>query len=130
METRVLDVELTKQELIERSKKQAELVKEIEDLEAQKSENNKRIGDKIKLVTKDLQEMAREVRAGKKWVEVEIARTKDMTRCVEETVRIDTGEVIGTRALTPAEMQLDLVQGGASVRISADTAKKAGSKKN
>lgn len=100
------------------------MVKNIEDVESEKGETTKRLGQKIKDLTKELQLVAEEVRAGQKWVEVEVARTKDIKRGVEETVRVDTGEVIETRRLSPAEMQLDMI-GGTSVTVSVDSVKKA-----
>ena len=124
METRTLSVQLTKQEIIERSNQQAELVKKIEDKDSEKSEVTKRLTSSIKELTRELQLIAQEVRAGQRWAEVEVARQKDIKRGVEETIRTDTGEIIETRALTPAEMQLDLIGGasvsGKSVVISAD----------
>jgi hypothetical protein len=116
METRTLDVTLTEQEMIERSKKQADLVRKIEEKEAEKKSLAKEMGEEISKLTVHLQEVAREVRAGKKWVEVEVKREKDMARAVEETTRLDTGEVIETRNLTPQEMQLELVKGPAPKR--------------
>ena len=113
METRTLSVQLTKQEIIERSTQQAELVKKLEDKEAEKSEVTTRLTSSIKELKRELQLVAQEVRAGQRWAEVEVARQKDIKRGVEETIRTDTGEIIETRALTPAEMQLDLI-GGAS----------------
>ena len=113
METRTLSVQLTKQEIIERSTQQAELVKKLEDKETEKSEVTTRLTSSIKELKRELQLVAQEVRAGQRWAEVEVARQKDIKRGVEETIRTDTGEIIETRALTPAEMQLDLI-GGAS----------------
>jgi len=124
VETRTLSVQLTKQEIIERSTQQAELVKKLEDKEAEKSEATTRLTSSIKELKRELQLVAQEVRAGQRWAEVEVARQKDIKRGVEETIRTDTGEIIETRALTPAEMQLDLIGGasasGKSVVISAD----------
>jgi len=124
VETRTLSVQLTKQEIIERSTQQAELVKKLEDKEAEKSEVTTRLTSSIKELKRELQLVAQEVRAGQRWAEVEVARQKDIKRGVEETIRTDTGEIIETRALTPAEMQLDLIGGasasGKSVVISAD----------
>ena len=124
METRTLSVQLSKQEIIERSNQQADLVKKIEDKDSEKSEVTKRLTSSIKELTRELQLIAQEVRAGQRWAEVEVARQKDIKRGVKETIRTDTGEIIETRALTPAEMQLDLIGGapvsGKSVVISAD----------
>ena len=120
IETRVLDVRLTEQEIIERSKAQAELIKKITDVESEKTETAKKLGDKIKVLTRQLRGVAEEVRSGVKYVEVEVSRSKDPKRGVEETIRVDTGEVISTRALSPAEMQLDLIQGKSEKKAKAN----------
>ena len=129
IETRTLDIKLTKQEILERSRSQADLVRKIEDVEAKKSEMTKTLGAKVKELTGELQAVAREVRAGVRYAEVEVTRTKDMERAVEETIRVDTGEIINTRPLTPAELQLDLISGGAKttkVTVTLDKKKKSG----
>ena len=94
---------------------------EIEEIEGKKSLMTKQLGDEIKKKEQELREVAREVNAGKKWVEVEVARNRDYGRRAEEVVRLDTGEVIETRTLTPAECQaeFDLQSGAVAATVVA-----------
>lgn len=64
--------------------------------------------EKIEGVEMTMARVAREIGERAEYRDVEITKTKDFERNVEEIVRQDTGEVVETRVLHPSERQGEL----------------------
>jgi hypothetical protein len=62
----------------------------------------------IEQLEKEIDEIAKEIRQRAELREVEVMRRKNFIDSVEETIRLDTHEVVHTRALTPDERQAEL----------------------
>lgn len=129
MLSRMLPCDLTDQELLQRGQKVAELVAKKEALEAEKKDTASEFKAKIDRLESDIASIAKEVRSKKEYREVEVSTTKDYKRKVAETVRQDTGELVEQRTLTPAELQLELVQGKADKDKDKKGEEKKGAKK-
>jgi hypothetical protein len=108
METRTLRCRLTERELLERGHRLASLHAEISSLEDARRSSASEYKSQIDLAEAQLSAIAREVRSGAQERQVEVRREKDFDRNVEEVIRLDTGEVVETRALTPQERQGEL----------------------
>lgn len=111
METIYLAEELTETELRERGQKLAELVRKREQAVHEKAETAREYGEQIKRLDAEISEIDVIVRTKKENREVEVERRKNFLRNVEETTRLDTGEIVESRALTAAERQAQLFPG-------------------
>lgn len=109
METRILPCRLTDTELLERGAQVADLVRELEAAEDAKKEAASEAKAKIDSLDGRIGSLARELRERMSYRSVEVKREKDFGRNCEEVVRLDTGEVIETRALDPGERQVELL---------------------
>jgi len=118
VETRMLSVKLTDVELLERGHRVAELWHEIrseEDAKKQAAAESKR---KLDALEEESYQLARQISSRSENRPVEVRRDIDYGRGVEEVMRLDTGEIVETRVLTPAERQVELL----SVGIGRDAA--------
>lgn len=109
MEIRSLPCKLTETELLERGQRAAGLVDKIAIVEDARKSEAKRAKDEIDRLTGKLSDVCREVRTKTEYRDTEVKREKDYKRGVEETYRLDTGEIVETRTLTPAERQVELL---------------------
>ncbi len=98
METRILPCRLTETELLERASRMSELVRELETAEEAKKEAASAAKAQIDSLDGQLGSVAREVREKQAYA-----------RNCRELIRLDTGEVIETRALEPHERQVELL---------------------
>ncbi len=108
MRTRTLPVRLTEIELTERRDQLAELVRDRNDAKQKAKDQataNKKIVDNLEA---EKSRVAREIREKQHYMEVEIFEETYLERGIAELVRADTGEVIETRSITPAERQAKL----------------------
>ena len=108
METMTLPCQLTSTELDERRDKLVALVAKADALEDEKKMQATAIKGKIETVESEMRDLAYEIRTRKQQRPVEIKRDKDLIRGVEEIIRLDTGEVVETRHLSPHERQGEL----------------------
>jgi phosphoketolase len=107
-ETKLLPCALTQQELLERGQRAAELVNQIASEEEVRSAAGKASKEKINGFEIELRAVGYEIRTKKEMRDVEIERVKDLGRKVEEVIRLDTGEIVETRALAPHELQAEM----------------------
>lgn len=108
METRTLPVKLTEEELAQRRDKLAELVRDhtlAEQKKKDEASKHKTIVDKLE---ECMSAVAREIREKSQYIPVQVSKEVDQGEGVENTIRMDTGEVIATRQLTPQEKQVKL----------------------
>jgi hypothetical protein len=105
---RKLPVELTEAELLARAREWAEAEDELQrvaaTLAAAKAEAKARTAELSERVT----ELQRQIRTGKERRDVVCYHRTDHRRGCVETIRMDTAEVVSTRALRPEERQSKL----------------------
>jgi small-conductance mechanosensitive channel len=108
MDTRSLPVKLTETELTERRDKLAQRVRDLGQAEQEAKDVAAEHKDAIKAIEQDMRLIAREIREKAETRSVEVRKSLDLDAGVEETIRVDTGEVVETRALAPHERQAKL----------------------
>lgn len=108
MRTMTLPCALTDTEKLERAKRVAVLDHDCETLEEQRKAHNSAMKAKIDNVRSEISDLCHQLRTSEEMREVEIAYEKNWEEKTEETMRLDTGEVVSTRALTPTELQRTL----------------------
>jgi hypothetical protein len=108
METRHLPVELTEAELNQRRDILAGLVRDHTHTEVEKKEAATRHANKLKEIQKSMAITAKEIRNKAEDREVPVTRVKNFTLGVEEIRRVDTGEIVDSRALGPDEKQVPM----------------------
>ena len=104
METRILPVRLTDAELLERGQEVAKLLSEIALVEEEKKAANSGFKARVEELEGQCRDFDTQIRNEAEQREVSVSRSIDDVRGVEEVYRDDTGEVIGTRALSPSEI--------------------------
>ncbi len=72
----------------------------------------------LKAIDEKIDDLAEQVRSRRETREVEVIERKDMDIAMVETIRVDTGEVIRSRAMTLNERQIHLF--GAGMRLAND----------
>jgi hypothetical protein len=108
METQNLPCKLTDEELNSKRDQAARLVLESEVIEQQRKDEASRLKGELDTRKTAISRLATEIQERKENRPVEVRREKDTVRGVEETIRCDTGEVVGFRTLSPAERQIIL----------------------
>jgi len=108
MPTETLSCTLTPAESAARAFELAVLVRKIEDEETAAKAAAAAARDSMKELDADLRRLARVVREGKEDRQVEVRVTRNPTDATVETVRVDTGEIVRSRAMTPEERQIPL----------------------
>lgn len=108
METLSLACPLTERELLERGARLADLHHDLADLENAKKDTAAAFKARIETIESEAQGLARQIRGRAEYRDVEVKREKDFARNVEEVIRLDSGEVVATRALTPQERQEEM----------------------
>ena len=104
METKILPVRLTDLELLERGQRVAELLRQVSEIEEEKKATNSDFKARIEEREGELHDLGSQIRNKAEQREVEVMRQADEEAGIESTIRVDTGEVIGTRAMTPTEL--------------------------
>lgn len=115
MNTRMLECPLDQDQLLQRGKALSECLQMIEGIEDEKKQTNNRLKERMGKIEITARLLASEIRTRHERRAVEISTVKDWLRKCEETIRLDTGEVIDTRALTPQELQLEFDKPNAKV---------------
>lgn len=101
--TMSLECVLTDEEIAKTAREMAELEREIEQVEEAKKSEASRYSERLKGLRARSRLLARGVREGKIWRDVEVR--KEIHNLLEVTVRLDTGKTIHTRPLSAAERQ-------------------------
>ena len=108
METRSLPCVLTEPELLERGNRVADVLRDLEDLDEKRKQAAADFKGRIDVLDATARQLGKEIRTKTEYRMVEVVRETDYRRNVAEVVRSDTGEVIESRPLTPAERQMEI----------------------
>lgn len=108
METQNLPCNLTLEELDHRRDRVANLVRDHIKMEQERKDVAKDYGRRVKMLDEQVAHVAQEIRERAEYREVEVKREKDFATGWENTIRVDTGEVVSQRPLLPSEHQMDL----------------------
>lgn len=112
MELRNLPCKLTDEELNSRRDRLAQLVRELALEEQAKKDTAALHADRIKVLERDVFQVADEIRDRAEYRQVVVKREKDFEAGIEQTIRVDTHEVVDVRALGPNEKQAELFEIG------------------
>lgn len=104
--TENLKVDLTPEEILAASREMARAVDELHDLEQQRKAAVETYKARIAQATAQVQVNSVLVRNGYEFRKVEVRCTLDYDRTWVTSVRLDTGEVVESRAMTPDEKQM------------------------
>lgn len=116
---RELRCKLTPEEANTKTANMLALMEDITKLESEKKAKAKMYADLIKEKKKRRDEYASDVRTGTERRQVECEEIADYRTNRVETKRLDTGEIIDTRAMTAKERQTELKVGDAKKKPSA-----------
>ncbi len=108
MNTMTLPVILTETELILKGHELAEDLQELADIELRKKTAMNGFKEEIESIEVKVSDLARIVREGKEYREVEVKEERDEERMVMNTIRLDTGEIVKYRELQGHERNLKL----------------------
>lgn len=125
MATRMLPVQLTEADLKERGEELAAKVVQLVELKEQKKEEAKAAKERIDALEAQIVALSGVVRAKQEPRAVEVKEVPDVHRKVMEVVRLDTGKVIESRALTPLELE-DVLQQRLAFEVHEGDLNKAG----
>lgn len=128
-----LPVKLTLDETKLRSEALGKAIQEHADIEAEKDASNKRFKERLESLDLDISRLGRICREGRELRHVPVTDHKDYDRGTVETVRLDTGEVVGSRPMNEDERQAGLFdeeERGTETPEPPATPKKRRSKKN
>jgi hypothetical protein len=103
METRLLPVKLTDEEVALKSSELARDVKTRDELEESRKEENTRRKDDIELYDKSIRSNAAAVRSREELREVEVEWRANLERRMMDLFRLDTDERIEQRSMTDEE---------------------------
>jgi hypothetical protein len=104
--TENLKVDLTPEEILAASREMARAVDELHDLEQQRKAAAETYKARITQAQATVQINSVLVRNGYEFRKTEVRRTLDYDRAWVTSVRLDTGEVVESRAMTPDEKQM------------------------
>lgn len=99
---------LTPEEVAERADRAARLQHDADELAAELARETKTYKGRISRATTEQHRLLEEVRTRQGYQPVECERQPDLLGGILRTVRLDTGEIVRTRALTPEERQKKL----------------------
>lgn len=103
-----LPIKLTKDQILERASKAANLVAQRADLESEKSAKNRDYSEKFKEIRGEMSKLSKSVASGEEYqnVKCEVRRSYLEKRVI--TIRKDTFEIVDDRKMYENEMQGDL----------------------
>lgn len=105
---RRLPVKLTEEDRLARAKDAAAKSAEYRELEADKKAATRDYSDRMKTLRVEWDALSDSVRTGIEHQPVEIVERRNEERGLIETVRVDTYEVIESRAMTVTERQVEM----------------------
>ena len=106
--TMELPVKLTDEEVRLKGEKIARRLKDRENLEEERKAAAKAAKEEIGELDAEIIELRDEVRERREMRDVQVSDEKDWGRKIVRTLRLDTGEVVASRPMTPAELQQHL----------------------
>ncbi len=109
MKTERLSCKLTETEIRERGEKLADLRKQIADVEAGKKNAMENFKSQLTTLIKVADDVTEEINTKSEFRDVEVTEEKDYVKKQGLTIRLDTNEIVRTRALTPQELQRPLL---------------------
>ena len=109
METMNLKCTLLSAQLDERRDVLANQVEKLGELEEDRKDAAASYKKKIDELELEMSAVAKEIRERAEYRDVEVKREKNYSEGTEETIRLDTGEVVSTRVLEPKERQIELL---------------------
>lgn len=108
MLTEILPVKLTETEIRERGIKLAGVLQDIGKEETAKKDAASAAKSRIDLLETEATKIAFAIRAGQEDREIQVEEQKDYEAQEVRTARLDTGEIVHRRAMTPKELQRPL----------------------
>lgn len=121
--TKNLPVKLTRSELVERREELAKLVQEALDLTEKKRQATAAMNADLKKVTLRVAEISKAISTGLEERDVACEEHELFEINTIRTIRTDTGEVVGDRAISAKERQTSIatdVDGGESAELDED----------
>ncbi len=109
MKTERLSCKLTDTEIRERGEQLADLRKQIAEVEATKKNTAENFKSQIITLVTRADDVTEEINTKSEVRDVEVTEEKDYDKKQAYTIRLDTGESVRTRALTPQELQRPLL---------------------
>lgn len=109
MKTERLSCKLTDTEMKERGILLADLRKQIREVEAAKKTAAENFKSQITDLVKRADDVTHEINTKSELRDVEVTEEKRFDLKQAHTIRLDTGETVRTRALTPQELQRPLL---------------------
>lgn len=103
MNTQSLPVRLTTDELLMRSDELAKTIRERDDAERTMKSAMSTAKTRIATLEADVSRLAEVVRERQEYRPVEVTEVKNWHRLTMDTVRIDTGELVGSRSMSAYE---------------------------
>lgn len=107
-----LPVRLTAEEQRLKGEQLAKLYDDRQKVEAEKTRVAQELGAKLKNLDKDIRDLADQVKECREMREVQCREEKDHGSGTVLTVRMDTGEVVSSRAMKLGERQVEMLPGG------------------
>ena len=108
--TRSLPCELTEQEYKDRARELTDTMHDRDKIELERTEHAKTLKWKMDRKTTEIQILARTVRTKEEDRQVQCEHQTDYEDAVVNVVRLDTGEIVGSRPMTHEERQQQLRQ--------------------
>lgn len=108
VENEMLPVDLTDSEKIDFGRRLADIGFEIAEKESAKSSIAKQIGEEIKELEAQANTVGACIRSGTERREIPVETSADDVTLEVVKIRIDTGEVLSRRAMTPEERQVSM----------------------
>lgn len=96
---------LTIEEVRQKGEKLAQKIREYELTEEERKKATKQLGDKLKDLRAEQEQLGREIRTRKEDRDVEVREEPDNALRVVRVIRVDTGEEAYTRAMTETEIR-------------------------
>lgn len=123
--TRTLPVQLTQYELVAKAKELSTKWDEARDAESRKKIAAAECKAELDRLSSEISELAGMLRTGKEPREVEIREVRDEASRTIDTMRLDTGEIVSSRAMTIHELQRPLFEETVE-EVAKDAAKEEG----
>jgi hypothetical protein len=108
METKLLPVKLGNDELLIRGRELADACADLADIEGRKKTAAAAFKEEIEAADALIARLSRIVKDKAEYREVEVREVRNEERMTMDTIRLDTGEVVGSRALQGHERNLSL----------------------
>lgn len=108
MHTADLPVQLSAEEMLDAAKQLADHIVKIDELQGRLEEHRAGIRGEQKALKKAVSQLAFQLRSGTRSDEVQLEDRANWEDGTVETFRLDTGELIGERDMTPKERQRSL----------------------